>query len=175
MMISAALLARREAFNIVPQAVGGAAAPPRTGTRNARVVRWTTALRQNIEGACEAGTNAEGAKIAAVACENAVNLPALRYGGYRPVHQSEFESLKSGIQLQCSGDVGRKWQLVFVACGGVEDLADEFAYRLALRPQEIVHLGEDESGYDDGSGRSQDSFVFRKARLAGWRAGKRAQ
>jgi len=133
------------------------------------------ASRQEIQNAREAGTNADHGKIPAVAGENAVNLATLGYGSDRPVDETEVESSKFGVELQRPSDVGWKRQFVFVAGRRVKDLGDEFAHRFALRSQEIIHFREDESWHDNGSGRSQDSFVFRKARLADWRPGKGTQ
>ena len=126
--------------------------------------------RQEIESASEPGTNADCTEIAAVTGKNTVNPAALGHGSDRPVDKPEGKTLKFCVQLQRSGDVSWKRQFVFVACGRVEDLRDESAHRPALRSQEIVHFRKDESGYDHGGGRSQNSFVLRKARLTGWRA-----
>ena len=124
---------------------------------------------------CEAGTHTDGSKITAVAGQYSINPAALGYGSDGAVDESEVETLKSGIELQRPGNVVWKGRFVFVTCGRIKDLGDEFAHRFALRTQEIIHFREDKSGYDDGSSRSQDSLVFRKARLAGRRAGECAQ
>src|SRR5581483_78675 len=58
----------------------------------------------------EAWANADGAEVAAVAGENAVNPAPLGYGSDRPVNDSEVEILEFGIQLQCLGDVGGSTQ-----------------------------------------------------------------
>jgi len=139
------------------------------------ITRWKTASGQKIESAREAWANPDGAEVAAVAGENAVNPPPLGYGSHRPVNQSEIETLEFGIQLQCPGDVAGKRQFKFVACGRVKDFGDESAHCLALRSQEIVYFRQDQRRDNHGARRNQNSFVFRKARLAGWRARQRAQ
>lgn len=63
---------------------------------------------QQFEGAREARTDANGAKVAAVAGENTINAAAFGHSSYHPVNETETEIFELRIQLQRSGDVGRK-------------------------------------------------------------------
>lgn len=95
--------------------------------------------------------DSDSAKIAPIARQEPVNLPAFGDRGHCPVDESHTKLLELCVKFQRSGDIGREWQFIFIACRRIEYLGHQFTHRSPIRSKEIVYLRQNESGHDDGA------------------------
>lgn len=109
-------------------------------------------LRDEVERAGEAGADADGAEVAAVGGEDAIDLAAFGDGGDGAIDEAESELLEFDVECERAREIGRQGQLVFVTGHGIEDFGEEFAHGGAIGSEEIVHFREDEGRNDDDAG-----------------------
>lgn len=130
---------------------------------------------EQLKGAGEARTDADGAEIAAIRRQNTVYAPSLSNGDDRPIDQSDVQCPESGVELEGSDKVRWEGQLVLVPCPGIEDLGDESSHGRPILSKEVVDLGQNEPGHDDEARGGQNVLVLGKARLAAGGARERAK